>query len=55
MTTVNSYLGNDPRRWRSGLGTYEAVSLGEVWPGVLVSLRLWPGDAPVAQITALRP
>lgn len=23
--------------------------------GVLVSLRLWPGDAPVAQITALRP
>jgi alpha-ribazole phosphatase len=23
--------------------------------GVLVSLRLWPGDAPVAQITGLRP
>jgi len=36
---VSYFIGNDPARWRSRIGTYEFVSLGEVWPGVSVSLR----------------
>ena len=36
---VNYFIGNDPARWRSGIPTYEGVSFGEVWPGVLLSLR----------------
>ena len=39
QTRVSYFVGNDPARWRSGIGTYETVSLGQVWPGVSVSLR----------------
>jgi hypothetical protein len=39
VTRVSYFLGKDPERWRSGLSTYESVELGEVWPGVDVSLR----------------
>ena len=38
-TGVSSFLGNDPARWRSHLATWDQVSLGEVWPGVMVALR----------------
>jgi hypothetical protein len=38
-TAVNYFLGNDPTRWRSGLETFNAVSLGEVWPGISLALR----------------
>ncbi len=38
-TRVSYFLGNDPARWRSGLDTLEDVSLGEVWPGIVVKLR----------------
>jgi hypothetical protein len=38
-TGVNYFVGNDPARWRSGLPTFEGVSLGEVWPGVSLELR----------------
>src|SRR5262249_39259317 len=38
-TGVSNFLGNDSARWRSHVSTYEQVSLGEVWPGVTVSLR----------------
>ncbi len=38
-TQVSYFLGNDPSAWRSGIATYEDVSLGEVWPGVTLSLR----------------
>ncbi|MEP6767950.1 MAG: hypothetical protein ABJC61_04735, partial [Acidobacteriota bacterium] len=38
-TRVSYFLGNDPARWRSGLETLEDVSLGEVWPGIVVKLR----------------
>jgi hypothetical protein len=37
-TRVSYFLGNDPARWRSGLATFEAVSLGEVWPGIRMDL-----------------
>jgi hypothetical protein len=32
-------LGNDPSTWRIAIATYGSVTLGEVWPGVDVSLR----------------
>ena len=36
---VNYFVGNDPARWRNGLPTFDAVSLGEVWPGISLDLR----------------
>lgn len=42
-TRVSSFIGSDPSRWRSGVATHQAVSLGEVWPGVGVVLRAY-GD-----------
>jgi len=36
---VSYFVGNDPARWRSGLPTFEGVSLGEVWPGIRLELR----------------
>ncbi|MDQ2979694.1 MAG: hypothetical protein M3R62_10780, partial [Acidobacteriota bacterium] len=38
-TRVSYFIGNDPSLWKSGIATYDAVSLGEVWPGVTISLR----------------
>jgi len=38
-TQVSYFLGNDPARWRSGLPTFEGVSLGEVWSGISLELR----------------
>jgi hypothetical protein len=39
QTQVSYFIGNDSSAWRSGIATYEGVSLGQVWPGVSVSLR----------------
>ena len=36
---VSYFMGNDPARWRSGLATFEGVSLGDVWPGIRLDLR----------------
>ena len=38
-THVSYFLGNDPARWRSGLPTFDGISLGEVWPGISLELR----------------
>ena len=38
-TNVSDFRGNDPARWRARIPTYDQVSLGEVWPGVTMSLR----------------
>lgn len=38
-TEVSYFLGAHPKDWRDGLPTYESVELGEVWPGIGVSLR----------------
>jgi hypothetical protein len=38
-TNVSYFVGNDRSRWRSGLETFEGVSLGEVWPGIRLELR----------------
>ena len=39
VTRVSYFHGNDPGRWQSGLPSYEAISLGEVWRGISISLR----------------
>src|SRR5262249_42966821 len=33
-TNVSSFLGSEPKRWRSHAATYAGVGLGEVWPGI---------------------
>src|SRR6266542_4433750 len=38
-TGVSYFLGNDPAGWHAHIPTYDALSLGEVWPGIGVSLR----------------
>jgi len=43
-TGVSVFHGADPARWRAGLPTYEQVSLGEVWPGIEVSLAARGGS-----------
>ena len=40
-TRVNYFIGNDPSRWKADIPTYEAVSLGEVWNGVELSLKAY--------------
>ena len=37
-TSVSVFLGDDAARWRRDVPTYDQMSLGEVWPGVTVSL-----------------
>jgi len=34
---VNSFIGDDPTRWRSGLPTYERIVYPDVWPGIDVT------------------
>jgi uncharacterized repeat protein (TIGR01451 family) len=43
-THVSSFLGGDPARWSSSLPAWEQVSLGEVWPGVGVTLQAHSGE-----------
>jgi hypothetical protein len=38
-TQVSYFLGNDPARWKSDTSTYQAISLGEIWPGIRMELR----------------
>ncbi len=40
-TRVSYFIGNDPARWKTSLPTFDSVSLGEVWPGVELSLRAY--------------
>jgi subtilisin family serine protease len=42
-TRMNYFLGNDSKAWQTRVPTYEGLSLGEVWPGVKLSLKAY-GD-----------
>ncbi len=37
-TRVSRFIGNDPKRWRTSVPTFERVALGEAWPGIEVVL-----------------
>lgn len=50
---VNFYLGNDVRKSRNNLPIYAAVKLGEVWPGIDVSLQ--PRNARVGKFFEVQP
>jgi len=43
-TIVNSYIGNDPSQWKTNLPTYNAVTLGEVYEGIEVSLKAYANN-----------
>lgn len=38
-TQVSDFRGNDPIRWGKSLPTFDQLDLGEVWPGITVSLQ----------------
>lgn len=38
-TRISSFSGNDPRRWRSQLPSYDCISLSAVYPGIEVKLK----------------
>src|SRR5262249_44524135 len=38
-THVSYFRGSDPERWAKEVSTFETVSLGEVWPGILLDVR----------------
>lgn len=40
-TSIGYFKGDDPSLWKSGLTGYETVSLGNVYPGVLLKLRAY--------------
>ena len=40
-TKISLFHGSDPLKWKSGLKTYEEVSLGEAYPGIEVKLRAY--------------
>ncbi|OGV47461.1 MAG: hypothetical protein A2X46_14155 [Lentisphaerae bacterium GWF2_57_35] len=50
---VSYFRGNDPAQWRSGLASWERVSLGEVYEGIELSLRA--GGNNVEKIFTVQP
>ncbi|HSB14532.1 MAG TPA: hypothetical protein VLE22_08730 [Bryobacteraceae bacterium] len=41
---VSFFLGTDSKKWRTGLATHDSVELGDVWPGIEVSVRARVGS-----------
>jgi len=40
-TIINSYIGNDPSKWRTGLPAYSRINFGEVYRGIEVELKAY--------------
>ncbi len=60
-TLVSHFKGQDPNAWKSQLETYDSVNLGEVYPGIQVSLNASGNNveklfhvAPGADVGAIR-
>jgi hypothetical protein len=43
-TKVSYFIGNDPSLWQSGLSTYNALSFGEAYEGIDLSLRAYQNN-----------
>ena len=41
---VSFFIGNDPSKWQKGLSTYETVSLGEIYPGIVLKIQAHGGS-----------
>ncbi len=41
ITKVNYFIGNDPKKWRKNIPTYEAITLGEVYKGISLTLKAY--------------
>ncbi len=41
ITKVNYFIGNDPKKWKRNVSTYEGVTLGEVYEGITLKLRAY--------------
>ncbi len=39
VTKISSFKGNDPSKWRSNISSFNTVSLGEIKPGIILSLK----------------
>ena len=39
LTSIASFTGNDPAKWKSQVPTYESITVGEVSPGITLSLK----------------
>jgi hypothetical protein len=53
QTRVNFYLGKDPAQWRTGVPTFQSLSLGEIYEGIALELQGHKGW--VEQVFHLRP
>lgn len=61
ITRVNYFIGNDPSQWQQGVPTYNQISLGEVYPGIDLTLKAYGNNVeklftvhPGAQPDAIR-
>ncbi|RLD75665.1 MAG: hypothetical protein DRJ10_14860, partial [Bacteroidetes bacterium] len=41
QTTVNYFIGNDPKKWQSSLSTYQTVNMGELWQDIELKLNAY--------------
>ncbi len=41
ITKVNYFIGNDPKKWKKNIPTYEGVSLGEIYKGITLTLKAY--------------
>ena len=50
---VSYYQGNESSRWHADLGTYETISMGEIYPGIALDLKAYGNN--VEKLFTVRP